>query len=62
MLDYDKITDIELEDVDTRDAMDFCDAHIVSAFYDGRPMTEEELIELNDDDDFVYNAVINYLF
>jgi len=51
-----------VEGIDTKDAPDFCDAYITSAQYDGRPMTEEELEELNDDSDFVYEQVIKWLY
>ena len=56
-LDYSLITDVDVDGVDTRDYPDFCDAYICWAFYDGRPMTEEELDILNEDSAFVYDAV-----
>jgi len=61
-LDYSKITNVQVDGIDTKDAPDFCDAYITSAQYDGRPMTEEELEELNDDGDFVYEQVIKWLY
>lgn len=61
-LDYSKIEDIELDGIDTNDYPDFCDAYIASAYYDGRPMTYEELEVLNDDTSFVYELVIDRLF
>ena len=56
-LDYSKIDDVQVEDIDKRDYPDFTDAFISSATYDGRDMTEAELDVLNDDIDFVYEAV-----
>jgi hypothetical protein len=56
------IEDIELDGIDTRDAPDFCDAFIVSASRDGKPLTETELDALNEDSDFVYQCVINHLY
>ena len=61
-LDYSKISDVEVDGIDTRDYPDFCDALIVSAFYNGRPMTDEELDEINECYDFVYECVQNHLY
>ena len=61
-LDYAKISDVEVEGIDTADYPDFCDAFIASADYDGREMTDMELDTLNDDSDFVYDAVQTHLF
>lgn len=62
MLDYSKVTDIEIGGIDTKDYPDFCDAYISNATYHGREITEEELEELNEDGDFVYQQVIKHLF
>ncbi len=61
-LNYKEIEDIELDDIDTNDYPDFCDAFICSATYKGRDMTEAELEQLNDNGDFVYQCVIDRLF
>jgi hypothetical protein len=61
-MELDKITNIELDGIDTKDYPDFCDAYIVSAEYEGEELTEEQLEELNCDSDFVYQCVLNYLF
>jgi hypothetical protein len=61
-MDYDKIDNIEISGIDTNDYPDFCDAYISNADYDGVPMTDEQLEELNQDGDFVYNAVMDKLF
>ncbi len=55
-LDYSRISRVEVDGIDTRDYPDFCDAYISAAHYDGRPMTDDELEELNEDSDFVYEA------
>ena len=54
------ITDIEVEDIDTRDYPDFCDAYIANARWEGtgEELSVAELEELNDDGDFVYDAVL----
>ena len=56
-MDYSKITNVEIEGIDFRDYPDFCDAYIVSADYDGVPMTQEQLDEINEDSQYVYDSV-----
>ena len=60
-MDYKKIDNIEIDGIDTKDYPDFCDAYIVSADYDGVPMTEEQLDEINDDGDFQHDCIMNDL-
>jgi hypothetical protein len=60
-MDYNKITNVEVDGIDTNDYPDFCDAFICYAEYDGEEMTEEQLEELNEDYDFVYEHIINQL-
>ena len=61
-MDKSKVTAIEFEDVDTSDYPDFCNAFISYAELDGVEMTEDELIELNEDTDFVYNKLMENIF
>jgi hypothetical protein len=61
-MDYKLIDNIEVEGIDTKDYPDFCDAFISSADYDGVEMTDEQLDELNEDSDFVYECVQDHLF
>ena len=56
------ISNIEFDGVNVFDAPDFCDAFICSADKDGRPITNDELDELNKDRDFVLTELYNYLF
>jgi hypothetical protein len=60
-LDYSKISNVYCEGIDTKDYPDFCDAYIVSADYDGRKMTEDELDTINDDSNYVYECVLEQL-
>ena len=60
-LDYSGISHVCCEDIDHRDAPDYCDAYISEATYFGRPMTELELEILNEDSDFVYDSVIEQI-
>jgi hypothetical protein len=61
-LDYSKISDIEIENIDYSDYPDFCDAYISDATYDGEPMSNEQLEQLNYDTSFVYDQVIKRIF
>ena len=54
-MDYKKIDNIEVDGIDT----DFCDAYIVSADYDGVPMTDKQLDEINEDGDFQHDCIMN---
>jgi hypothetical protein len=59
VFDYDDIDNVEVEGIMPSDYPDFVDAFISSADYRGEPMTEKQLETLNEDSDFVYNAVLN---
>lgn len=61
-MDYKKIDNIEIDGIFPEDYPDFCDAFITSADYDGKPMTQEQLDELNNDSDFVHEKVLDFLF
>lgn len=61
-LDFAKVKNIEFEDIDYSDSPDFCDAFIVSADIDDREATEEELDEINENRDFVYEKLMNHLY
>lgn len=61
-MELDKITNIELDGIDTSDYPDFVDAYIVSAEIDGVELTDEELEELNRNGEFVYDCVLKRLF
>ena len=60
-MDYSLITNIEFADIDYYDYPDYCDAYIVSAWYDGSEMTGEQLELINDDRDYVYDKLMEYL-
>jgi hypothetical protein len=61
-MNYKLIDNIEIEGIDTKDYPDFCDAFIASADYDGEPMNDKQIDELNEDSDFLYEAIQNYIF
>jgi hypothetical protein len=62
MLDYNLIDDLEFDGIDYSDYPDFCDAYIVSATYGDRDMTDDELDELNEDRDYVYEKLMDHIF
>lgn len=61
-MDYSKITNVRVDGIDAKDYPDFCDAYISSADYDGIPMTDEQLEELNQDGEYVYDKVMDHLY
>ena len=61
-MDYKKITDVVLDGINFEDYPDFCDAYIVSADYDGEPMSDDQIDKLNEDSDFVYTKVEEFLY
>lgn len=61
-MDYKKIDNIEIDGIDSRDYPDFCDAYISSADYNGEEMTDEQLEEINNDSEFVYESVMSHLY
>jgi len=61
-MDIKKITNIEIDGIDWKDAHDFCDAFISSADYNDVPMTDKQLDEINRNSDFVYDATLNSIY
>jgi hypothetical protein len=61
-----EVSDFEVDGIDTRDFPDFCDAYIESASVlendEWREATDDELDELNNDSDLVYEQVENFLY
>jgi hypothetical protein len=57
MIDLTKVTDIVFADIDFADYPDFSDAYIESADYNGQPMTQGELEQLQANSDFFYNEL-----
>mgnify|MGYP001124576923 CR=1 FL=1 len=56
-----KIDNVQLDGIDHNDAPDYCDAFIVSADYDGIEMNDEQIDEINNDQEFIYDQVINQI-
>ena len=60
-MEYKKIDNIKIDGIDTKDYPDFSNAFIISADYDGKPMTEKQLEKINNDGDFQYQCIMNHL-
>ena len=60
--DYKLFTDVTFEGIDHRDYPDYCDAFIDNAEYDGKELSDEELDEVNEDRDLVYQLLNDYLY
>ena len=61
-MDLSKLTNIEVDGIDTTDYPKFCDAFIASADYNGKPLTDKELDKLNEDSDFVHSCVEDSIY
>lgn len=64
IIDYDDIEDLEFDGINHSDYPDYCDAYITAARYkrSGKPLDDTELDALNDDSDFIYEALQKYLY
>ena len=60
-IDYKKVEVIEIDGINHGDYPDYVDAYITEAEYDGKPMTDEMIDEINDNDQFRYEAVWDYI-
>ena len=56
-----ELQNIEVENINSWDAPDYVDAFISYAEIDGRPLTDDELDVVNDNDEFVYECVMEWL-
>jgi hypothetical protein len=61
MINFLNISDIEFDNIDFKDYPEFCDACISIAYHNGIKCTDEELDEINDNRDFVYEKLMDYL-
>ena len=57
-IDYNKIKVLEVDNINHYDYPDYVDAYISEADYNGKPMSDKMLDEINDNHpDFVYEKV-----
>ena len=62
IIDFSKISNIDIDGIDHKDAPDYCDAFICSCDYDGREATDEELDLINENSEFIHEQVYEYLY
>jgi DNA-directed RNA polymerase subunit RPC12/RpoP len=57
------VTDLEFDQIDYNDAPDFVDAYISAAVWKdtGKKLSEAHLEQLNDNGQFVYDSLMDYL-
>tara|TARA_R100000781_G_scaffold19442_1_gene14933 strand:+ start:216 stop:410 length:195 start_codon:yes stop_codon:yes gene_type:complete len=61
-IDFKKVEVIEIDNIKHWDYPDYCDAYISEADYNGKPMSDKMLDEINDNyPDFVYEQVMEYI-
>lgn len=61
-IDFNKIDNIVVGDIDWKDYPDFCDAYIEECDIDGVPATEEQLDAINDNLEFVHEKTLEYIY
>lgn len=57
-----QISNIKLDGINPCDAPDYVDAFIMDAKVDGRQATDEELDQMSDDGQFVYDQLEAYIY
>ena len=61
-INFDKVEILEVDGVNHNDYPKYCDAFISQANYDGKPMSDEMINEINDNyPDFVYIQVMEQI-
>lgn len=61
-IDFSKIDNIVIGDIDWKDYPDFCDAYVEECDIDGVPATEEQLDAINDNLEFVHEKTLEYIY
>ena len=61
-IDFNKIDNIVVGDIDWKDYPDFCDAYIEECDIDGVPATEEQLDAINDNLEFVHEKTLEAIY
>ena len=61
-IDFNKVEILEVDGINHNDYPKYCDAFISQANYDGKPMSDEMIDEINDNyPDFVYIQVMEQI-
>lgn len=61
-IDLTLVTDVIVDNIDSKDAPDYADAFIASATYDGQKMTDDEIEFINSDSLFVHEKTVSQIY
>lgn len=61
-INFNQITDVEVEDIDMKDYPKFCDAYIASCLVNGVEATETQLDIINENSMFVYEQITDAIY
>ena len=61
MIDFTKVEVTNIEGIDMSDYPKFCDAYVSEALIDGELATEAELEEIQENYDFFYDALTDFI-
>ena len=62
-IDFKKVEVLEVSDINHYDYPEYCDAYISEANYNGKPMSDKMLDEINDNHpEFVHQQVWAFIF
>ena len=62
-IDFKKVEVLEVSDINHYDYPEYCDAYISEANYNGNPMSDDMLDEINDNHpDFVHTKVWEFIY
>ncbi len=56
------LTDIKFDGIDHSDYPDYCDAYICDAKFNNENLTDEQMELINDDKEFVYKKLMDFLY
>lgn len=61
-IDFTKVEVLNVDGIDWKDYPKFCDAFIDEALIDGVRASDEELDVINENDDFLQEAIHNHIY
>jgi hypothetical protein len=61
-INFEKLSNIEVDNIDTADHPDYVDAFISYAEYEGQPVSDDVLDYINNHSSFVYEQVMKRLY
>ncbi len=61
-INFNQITDVEVEDIDMSDYPKFCDAYIANCLINGVEATEAQLDVINENNLFLHEQITNVIY